>query len=354
MTLRSVRGNRAWILFIAVVALGLIVITIAYRASQTIAPNAPGDEVLSDRQKLLLASVGEMSKWLLGLASGAIAAVAGLRLKEADNEDVISVLPMIAYAFLLLSLYGAFLSYDATINIVRLGPLNYSYGAQLELPVLVQFWTLILGLSFLGVWLFRRKAVPAAVAMFLIAFFAVPAQAQEADLPGCAERWYKDRLNMSPPTSRLAVSVLKKLEQRPGGKQITSCIDADSVLDQIRFASTQANDQDPSVNLEKYLVALNEELGHPDLGTSDVVLAIIQIMSPWEKQLGILSIHSSKNTYNILLNTNLVGITNWARRLEPGIYRIRVMRHLDSVYSDNSLTIKANETKDIDLDKLTP
>jgi hypothetical protein len=47
-----------------------------------------------------------MSKWLLGLASGALAAVAGLRLKDSGNEDVISVLPMISFAFLLFSLYG--------------------------------------------------------------------------------------------------------------------------------------------------------------------------------------------------------------------------------------------------------
>jgi hypothetical protein len=334
---------------------GLIVITIAYRASQMMTPNAPSDEVLSDRQRLLLASVSEMSKWLLGLASGAIAAVAGLRLKEANNRDVISVLPMIAYAFLLLSLYGAFLSYDATINILRLGPLNYSYGAQLEFPVLVQFWTLVLGLSFLGLWLFRRNAVPAVALLVLMSFLAVPAHAQAAaDLSRCTEGWYKDRLKISPPTSGLAVAVLEKLEHRPGARQITNCIDADSVLDQIRFASTQADDQDASVNFEKYLTALNEELAYPGLGTSDVVLAVMKIMSPWEMPLGVLSIHSSKNTYNILLNTSLVGITNWARRLQPGTYRIRVIRHLDSVYSDNSLTIKANETKDIDLDKLAP
>ena len=47
-----------------------------------------------------------MSKWLLGLASGALAAVAGLRLKDPGNEEVISVLPMISFAFLLFSLYG--------------------------------------------------------------------------------------------------------------------------------------------------------------------------------------------------------------------------------------------------------
>jgi len=350
----SLRENSPWILFLAVVVFGLIVITIAYRASQTMTPNAPGDEVLSDRQKLLLASVGEMSKWLLGLASGAIVAIASLRLKEASNKDVIGVLPTIAYAFLLLSMYGAFLSYEAAINIIRLGPLSYSYGDQLELPVLVQFWTLIVGLSFLGVWLFRRKALPVVVLLVSTSFLVIPARAQEADLPGCTEHWYKDRLKISPPASGLAVPVLKKLEQRPEAKQITSCIDADSVLDQIRLASTQANDLEASVNFDKYLMVLNEELGHPDLGTSDVVLAIMKIMSPWEKPLGVLSVHSSKNTYNILLNTNLVGITNWARRLEPGTYRIRVIRHLDSVYSDNSLTIKANETKDIDLDKLTP
>lgn len=47
-----------------------------------------------------------MSKWLLGLASGALAVVAGLRLKDSGNEDVISVLPMISFVFLLFSLYG--------------------------------------------------------------------------------------------------------------------------------------------------------------------------------------------------------------------------------------------------------
>lgn len=354
MTLPNVRGNRPWILFLSVVVVGLVAITYAYRASQVIAPNAPAEEILSDRQKLLLASEGEMSKWLLGLASGAIAAVAGLRLKEANNKDIVGVLPMISYAFLLLSLYGAFLSYEATINILRLGPLNYSYGAQLELPVLVQFWTLIVGLAFLGVWLFRRKAMPAVAVLVAIALSNVCARAQEANLPGCAEHWYKDRLSMSPPASSFAVPVLKQLERRPGGKQITSCVDADSILDQIRLSSTQANDRAPSVNFEMYLTALNDELGHPGLGTSDVVLAIIKIMSPWDKALGILLIHSSKSTYNILLNTNLVGITNWSRRLEPGTYRIRVIRHFDSVYSDNALTITAGETKDIDLDKLTP
>ena len=352
MNLRKLRRNWPWISFIVVVALGVIVITLAYRASQAVPPNIPSDEQLTERQKLLLSSEGEMSKWLLGLASGALAGVAGLRLKEASSQDVISVLPMIAYAFLLLSLYGAFLSYDAAINIVRVGPLNYAYGAQLEVPVLVQFWSLLLGLSFLGVWLFRRKAVQAVVLLAAMSCLGLSAHAQETNLPNCAEHWYKDRLNTSLPGSGLAVSVLKQLEQRPGGKPITSCIDADSVLDQIRFGSTQANQEDASVTFEKYLGALNDELGHPGLGTSDVVLQVIKIMSPWDKHLGILLVHSSKNTYNILLNTNLVGMTNWSRRLEPGTYRIRVIRHFDSVYSDNALVIRADETKDIDLDKL--
>jgi hypothetical protein len=354
MTIRSVRGHWPWLLFVSLVAGGLIVITSAYRVSQTVVPNAPGDELLSDRQKLLLASEGEMSKWLLGLASGALAAVAGLRLKEANSQDVVSVLPMVSYAFLVLSLYGAFLSYAAAIDILRRGPLNYSYGAQLALPVLVQFWTLILGLSFLGVWLFKRKTVaPAIVTLALLSLLSMPAHAQEADLPNCTAHWYNDRLKISPPISGMAVSVLKQLERHPGGKPITNCTDADSVLDRIRLASTQANDADPSATLESYLGALNEEMGHPDLGTSEVVIAIIKIMSPWDKPLGVLSVHSSKYTYNILLDTKIEGITNWSRRLEPGTYRLRVIRHYDSAYSNNALTISADETKDIDLDKLT-
>ncbi len=76
---------------------------------------------------------------------------------------------MTAYAFLLLSLYGAFLSYDAATDIIRTAPLKYLYGDQLVLPVLIQFWTLVIALVLLGVWLFRgsRKVMISGVIVML-------------------------------------------------------------------------------------------------------------------------------------------------------------------------------------------
>jgi hypothetical protein len=75
-------------------------------------------------------------------------------------------------------------------------------------------------------------------------------------------------------------------------------------------------------------------------------------MSPWDRPVGVLSVRSSKGTFQILLNAAEVGLTNWSARLVPGTYRIRIVKDLKVVYSSNDLQIAANETKIIDLDPL--
>ncbi len=85
---------------------------------------------------------------------------------------------------------------------------------------------------------------------------------------------------------------------------------------------------------------------------SDVVHSIVDIMAPWDQPLGVLSVHSSKGTYSILINGSPVGLTNWSRRLLPGTYRIRVAKDYKAVFAENHFIVTAGETKVIDVDGL--
>lgn len=102
--------------------------------SKGILPNRAPTSCLSDRHKELIHAQGDLSKWLLGLASGTLAALLGLVFKEPERGDLLNIMPMTAYGLLLLSLYGAFLYYEATAQILRLGPLDYFFADQYRFP----------------------------------------------------------------------------------------------------------------------------------------------------------------------------------------------------------------------------
>jgi len=350
-----IRAIRPLWLFLVILLLGIPLTTAGYRLSRLSAPNEPTEETLTDRHKQLASAEGDMSKWLLGLASGALASLIALRLKDPDNEGLLSAAPMTAYAFLIISIYGAFLSYEATIDILQTGPLVYMYSDQFRFPVLVQFWSLFVALIFLAVWIFRPNIGKAAIPVAVLLFWCIPAaNAQAVDLNKCAADWYADRLPKESASPDLAMSVLQKLEKQPGAKDIASCVDADAVLDRLRLAASQSDDSTLREHFGKYLEALADELSHPGLSMSDVVHAVVQLMSPWDSPVGVLSVRSSKNTFTILIDAKVVGITNWCQRLAPGTYRIRVARNLTAVYSEDHFTLAAGDNKVIDVDKLQP
>jgi hypothetical protein len=342
------------IVFATVLALGLILITIAYSSSQLNRIPETGQEQPTEREKQLASAESEMSKWLLGLASAAIAGLVGIRLKNADDDQTADVVPMTAYAFLLLSLYGGFLSYESTVDILRRGPLHYFYGDQFRLPVLVQFWSLAAALVLLAIWLFRKRKKALVLGMLLAMSWVGNAQAEEVKRQKCIQDWYQDRFHTSADSRDIALSVLLRIEKQPNAKPIRSCVDVSSVLDRLRYASLTSGKADSNSEFEKYLVTLNDELGHPELSMSDVVHSIIEMMSPWDKPAGILSVRSSKGTYQILLDTIEVGVTNWTGRLAPGKHRIRIVKDLKVVFSANDYQIAADEYKVLDLDSVIP
>jgi len=338
--------------FCILLTAGVIVVTQLYLGSQLREPNEPVKEELTDREKQLLGAEADVSKWLLGIASGALVGLVGLRLKNPGEGTLTTVVPMSAYSFLLLSIYGGFLSFESTLDILRRGPLVYVYADQFKYPVLIQFWSLVAALALLAVWFFPGTKKTMVLAIVTAIFCASNARAQETDRPKCVQTWYQDRLHAPTESGDLALSLLRKVEVQPNAKPIKTCIDADSVMDQLRFSSFDSGKKDTVVEFNSYLKNLSDELNHPDLSMSDVVAKIVDLMSPWDKPVAVLAVRSDKGTYQIILNAAQVGITNWARRLVPGTYRIRVVKDLRVVYSSNGLSLAPGENRTIDIDNL--
>ena len=347
------RRNGSWAVFLSILLLGVIGVTIGYRSARLNPPRDPAVEEVTERYKQLASAQGDMSKWLLGLASGALVGLIGLRLQHPENSELVGNVLMAAYALLILSLYGAFLSYQATVDIFRRGPLNYLYGDQFRFPVLVQFWSLIAALTLIGAWLFRLKAKLVLILVCLILELVPTAKAQEVDAKSCLQNWYKDRLGTKDQSVTAALSVIRKIQSQPQGRSPKTCVEFDSVLDQLRFSAVDAGKPDDLTGFDAYLTTLQDELSHPDLSTSDVVHSIIDIMSPWDEPLAILSVRA-RGTYYVILNANPVGVTNWTRRLKPGTYNIRVVKDFQVAYSADTLRLEADETKVIDIDKVRP
>src|ERR1700675_170229 len=109
MRITELRSKWPTIAFLTILSLGLLATTIAYKTTTTIDPGPIIDELLTERHKELIATESELSKWLMGIASGTIAAIVGIRLRSEKTGDLFDFIPMVAYAFLLNSLYGGFL-----------------------------------------------------------------------------------------------------------------------------------------------------------------------------------------------------------------------------------------------------
>jgi hypothetical protein len=349
-------SRRRWstVGFLLVLALGLLATTMAYKATQTSEPGRIIDEPLTERHKELIATESELAKWLMGIASGTLAAIVSIRLKSEKTGELFDFIPMVAYALLLNSLYGGFLSYEATLNVLRFGPLGYLYGDQMRLPILVQFWSLIAGLTLLSVWLFRRKGKIVVAALLLWSCYAVPARGEAVDHKQCVQHWTEDRKLGAGLNQELLLNVVHRVGSIKDARPVESCEEIEIVLDKLRFESILAGNKDQASDFNSYVKSLQNELSHPDLSTSDTVRSLVRLMSVWEKPFGVLSVRSAKGSFTVLIDGAEIGVTNWIGRLEPGIHRVRVVTRGVVVYSSDTVAISAGASKEIVADEPKP
>jgi hypothetical protein len=338
-------------LFAILLLAGFMAATTVYRSLQTAPPqrDIPHME-LTETQKKLLDSRDNMSKWLLGLAYGVLAGLLGLRFKEQSPLPLNAKLPLAAIGLLVLSLYGAFLFQDSMMFALSKGPIYLIYGSFMDFPLLLQFWTLIVALILLALWIFRppeKHIITLAVLLALV--LVAPARAQSPS--ACLAAWEQDREVKLTETGRTtATAVLEKLAQRAHLKTPVSCEYAMSLLDELHWDAYVVKEDDSGEAMGSYLKMIDEELTKPGLSMGEVVSKLVAISQVWRGASGLLIVESQTKGIPILLNGSETGMTTWERRLAPGAYSIDVVRGGRTVYSNRNVKIEDGKECRINID----
>ena len=333
-------NQRIYALFATLVLSGFVAVTIAYRSLQTSSPPRDIPQIeLNDAQKKLLDSRDNMSKWLLGLAYGALVGLLGMAFKQEEGARPMDAgLPLTASGLLILSLYGAFLFQDSMVFTLSKGPVDFIYGSLMDFPLVLQFWTLIGALILLAVWMFRpSKKYTVTLGIFLALGLVRTAQAQ---VSGCVPSWEKDRgVTLTESSQTTAVDVLRKLAKRAKLKS-PSCDYALSLLDELHWAAYVVKQDDSGEAMSAYLKTIDVELTKPGLSTGEIVTKLTALSEVWRTASGLLVVESQLKGMPVLLNGSEAGMTPWQRRLAPGTYSIEVIRGGRTVYSDRGVKIE--------------
>lgn len=325
--------NRSLVLFLGIILLGGVLITLAYRSVDGTPPSSGAGAVksLSDAQKALLETQSSLSKWLIGLAYASLAGVFGLRVKDLENERFAGRFPLVACALLVLSLYGGFLFQQASIFILTFGPAELLFGDGILLTLQVQFWLLVFGLIVLAVWLFRKpangaKTVAVLAAALLAACPLAAAEAESDQVPACVASWQEDRREpLGPELAGEAAKLIRELAAREKvdiqGAEL--CSFSDSVLDELRFSVLQGGDEEKvPARMADFVATAREDLASPAYAAGDLVKKLVRLSQVWRSPSGLLQVLALDSRLEIFLSGQLVGVTNWTRRLKPGTYTL--------------------------------
>lgn len=333
------KPSLAFILFLVA---GLILVTATFRYLQNHDPEShrPAGmtlvQKLSDPQKALIATQQELSKWLIALAYASLVGLLGVRLKSPEDPRFKGALPLAGAATLVVSLYCGFLMHQATAFILREGPIPLLYGYYYQFPVQAQFWFLMLGLTLLA-WplLTKNGALATAAVVFLLPATLACASAPPpvtAEAPGwqdCVSDWAASRgVEMSAGTMESAAIMAElvagkaEVEVAPGDR----CILVSSLLDDLRFRfSRGVRGGDVARAMKDQLPGLRRELESPNFSPGRLLEGLIDLTRIWRAPSGVLLVEADRGL-TIHLDEDIVGRTDWVRRMKPKTYRLRLSR----------------------------
>jgi hypothetical protein len=342
--------------------LGLVTLTVLYRFAQTELPVPSSDVGLSDKindvQKLLLESEQNMSKWLLGLAYGTVVAILGARFRDQSETRMIEALPLCALSFLLVAIYAAFLFLDGTVFVLSKGPLYQMYGPVLQIPLLAQFWCLVIALGLLAVWLYgpRKSAVKLIITLIMLMSTALQGAAQDNTKSNkCISKWRTSR-GVSEVTDAQAMAVLSHLKTKTHYHP-PSTADCDymfTVLDAVRtswaidvFMRT-AQGVSP-LSIQDYLSNVDASFTAPGLSESDIASRLVQLTALWRQASGILEVEAP-DPNSVLVDDALIGITTTMVRLPVGTYHLEVRNAKNVRVLKSTVTVKDNSTTRVSIE----
>jgi len=328
--------------FLLLLVAGLAVVTATFRFFQNhdeASDRPAGMQLvadLSDAQKALITSHQELSKWLIALAYASLAGLLGTRLKSPADHRLHGALPLAGSGALVVSLYCGFLTHQATAFVLREGPVQLFYGYYYQFPIQAQFWSLMLGLTLLAWPLLARNGTAVAAAMILLS----PATTSRASEPpaqatatpswqDCVVAWTASRgVELSAEAVESVAAMARvvvakaEVEVEPDG----GCVLLASLLDELRFQlAGQIRGGDVSGAMNEVVPDLRRELESPNFSPGRLLEGLIDLARIWRAPSGVLLVEADRGL-TIHLDDDIVGLTDWVRRMKPRIYRLRLSR----------------------------
>lgn len=335
-------------IFLTIAIVGLVFSQACYlllETSQT-APAVMNERSLiklSDADKLLIGIRTDLSKWLLGIT---LVLLPGLIIEKTKDHRIVyqrKVLPHCAGGMLIVSIYGYYLAQMSTIYVLSIGPQYHLYGEFFDFPIMLQFWSLLLGLVLLLFHWTRgnvRAAAPALVAASV--FYMSPtasAQGATPDIAVCIAQWSKDRtLALNTKQITLARKVAAGVAGRAGVHVDDGCAFARTQLDHLRWLAFKDGGRNPEVKFLAILATVNEDLTGAGIGSGSTLEGLLKIADIWRHPSGLLVIQSPR-TAHVLLSGADVAVTNVDIRLAPGFYAVQVVRGGELLLSDPHVSI---------------
>ncbi|ANN68147.1 PEGA domain-containing protein [Bordetella bronchialis] len=345
--------TRAFLAFLTITLVGLLAASVANQAFQTLPSQAKAGNdrsavILTDAEKKLIEVRESTSKWLLALAAGLLP---GLVISKTSRDELAmqqQLIPMIAGALLVISIYGFFLSQQAIEFVLSRGPQYHLYSGVSRFPILLQFWTLVLALFLLMIHLFhlarKRGTLPMAA---LVVLALTDPKADAAMLAPtvakpCIEAWASNReLPLDPTELGLALSVVTGIAARTNASPANACEFVSSTLDQARYiAVARTGGPDARPEFAELLNAIDKDLRATGISPGAILSKLLSIAAVWEAPSGLLRIEGKPNGATVLLNMQEVGFTNLDLRLAPGKYTVEVLVDGAVVFRQTNVSIE--------------
>jgi len=329
-----------------------IAASLVYRHLQT---DASGAMVLQNRAKIELTDADKKlievrdstSKWLLGLA---VTLLPGLVVrKSSDGLPKVQheVLPLLAGAMVLLSLYGFFLAQDSVAFVLSRGPQYHLYGWLTSFPILLQFWSLLAALTLLMLhWLRPVGKVVFPTLALMAALLLHPEVANAATVTpaatkSCVSSWAASReVPLSGDETGLAAGVVVGIARRSDVSPSDLCEFTAAHLDQFRFlASRTATAASPFTVVDAVKEA-DRDLRSTAISPGAVLERVLSLSELWRKPSGLMRIEGRPNGATVLLNSRAVGLTNLDLRLSPGKYVVEILAEGIVVFRKSDVLIE--------------
>jgi len=343
---------------------GIILISLCYQFVQVSEPGDVSDiflreHTLSENHKVLITTQSALSQWLMGLAYAALIGLFSVKCRKGVQSDSVQgTVETLGCALMLISLFGGFLYYEGTAHALAKGPPSDLYKARVIFPIIVQFYSLLIGVLLLAYrFLFKTSVIIAAILLFR----APPAAyAQTPPSPTSQDQLQRQRLYEN---LENAYQIKLDVESQEALSELTEKMILQSEVklgpeDQALFVEMVASKvrgvalEDDRLTVDQAILALYEESQSPGLNPSDLFQELKLDLDFWHRQTGALRIISEIGTVDVLMNQQKVGVTNCVFRLRVNSYLLQFVKNGKYLKQyEEVVLIEEGKIKEINLER---